>query len=260
MKTCIIYSVKNDPRHLRDLQRSLDLVSKNVVSILKNIEFIMFCDPGIESIVKTIFTNSRIPNKLIIKEFITRQPPYNTEIQQRIHNNISYKNMCRFWAGEIFKDKDVLTYDYYMRLDCDSFITEPLVENPFEVMERNNKIYGYITGGKFLDSPEVCANLNNTLKEFEKQNKELILDSVNTLTEGTLYYTNFEICKIKAFTESSYMNLYEFIDQSGGIYIYRWGDHIIRYAGIHMLLGTNLVEEFRNIKYTHQRFINGRIV
>ena len=71
------------------------------------------------------------------------------------------------------------------------------------------------------------------------------------------YNTNFEILKIEKFTKSDYLKFYDHVDQSGGIYLYRWGDHIIRYAILNMLYGDSGVKEIDNIKYTHQGFING---
>ena len=218
MKNCLIYSVKADQRHLQHLNNSLKLVRDNLNPFTEDMDILFFCDPEVADQVTSIISELKITNECKMLEFNTIQPEYNQSIQNRIIGNTSYKNMCRFWAGEIFKNKEVLKYDYYMRLDCDSYITSPIRFNPFEILKEKNKIYGFISGGVFLDSPDVCRDLNVTLKQFEVDHPELIVKGCD-FKEGTLYYTNFEICKVKEFAESNYMRLYEYLDKSGGIYI-----------------------------------------
>lgn len=257
MKTCLIYTVKADENHLKQLRKSLELVRNHLNPFVDNLDILFFCDKGTEVEVSSITKELKLPNTIKLLEFTTKQPPYSETIKSSINGQIAYKNMCRFWSGEIFKNEEVLKYDYYMRLDCDSYITAPFGFNPFEKLEEKNKIYAYISGGLFLDSEKACKGLNAALKQFEIDRPELIVNGCD-FKEGTLYYTNFEICRIADFAESSYMDLYNYLDKNGGIYIYRWGDHIIRYAGIHMMLGVDRVEALTGIGYTHQTFINGK--
>ena len=222
MNCCLIYTVKADPCHTNQLRKSLGLVKANLNPFVPNLDILFFCDKAAESVVSDMTRKLGLSNRVKFLEFVTTQPKYGNEIQSRISDQISYKNMCRFWAGEVFKNSDVLEYDYYMRLDCDSFITAPLEFNPFETLAEKDKFYGYLTGGMFLDSPDVCRDLNATLKRFETEHGDSIISPAN-FKEGSLYYTNFEICRIRSFSESAYMSLYEYLDRSGGIYIYRWG-------------------------------------
>jgi hypothetical protein len=124
-------------------------------------------------------------------------------------------------------------------------------------MREENKDYAFTKGGMFMDTVPYYEGINNALREFEAQFPEIMKNPVSTLREGLLYYTNFEICRVKAFSESLYMNLFDHIVRVQGIYKYRWGDHIIRYAGIHLLLGFDRVKEIVDMDYTHQYFVNG---
>jgi hypothetical protein len=249
MRKCIIYTVKNDSAHLKNLTQSLGCVLNNLIPFSPEVEFLFFCDPGVENLVRNIVSSVNIKNDVFYFPFTTRPPAGYEKTSQ-----LQYKNMCRFWAGEVFRHPKVLGYDYYMRLDCDSFITGPIGYDPFDMMQKENKDYAFIT--KFMDTPPYFEGLNKALAEFEAQFPEKMKNPVSTLQEGLLYYTNFEICRVKAFSEGLYKGFFDHIERIGGIYKHRWGDHIIRYAGIHMLIGFDRVKEM-NIKYTHQAFTNG---
>jgi hypothetical protein len=258
MKKAIIYTVKDDPKHLADLTFSLTFVKNNVLPFIPDLDIILFYDPDgarkITNIVRSRFPDEFIEKHVHLLLFITKPP---SGYEHCI--GVGYKNMCRFWAGEVFRHPKVQEYDYYMRLDCDSFITDPIGYDPFEMMAREDKDYAFMTGGKFRDTEPYYQGINDALREFEGQytGTPIIKNKVDDLWEGLLYYTNFEIVRVKAFSESLYMNLFDHIERVNGIYIHRWGDHIIRYAGIHILIGFDRVKEITDIKYAHQGFING---
>lgn len=259
MKKCLIYTVKDDPKHLADLTFSLTFVKNNLLPFVPKLDIILFCDnPNNNKITNLIqsrfpIVGSKTPDVYTFN-FPTKPPSGFEHCIQ-----VGYKNMCRFWAGEVFRHPKVKEYDYYMRLDCDSFITEPVGYDPFEMMAREDKDYAFMTGGKFRDTEPYYDGINDALRMFEAQysGTPLIKNKVDDLWEGLLYYTNFEIVRIKAFSDSLYMNLFDHIERVNGIYLHRWGDHIIRYAGVHMLLGFDRVKEISDIKYAHQGFVNG---
>lgn len=271
MKNCLIYTVKNDQRHLNNLVQSLTLFRDNLNKFVNNIDIIFFYDNGAEGFIENLVKQLNLTNKIILKEFTTKMPVYPDILQKEINEtianpnilfaqNVGYKNMCRFWAGEIFKDEIVKTYDYYLRLDTDAYITSPVGYNIFDEIDKENKICTYIKGNLMCDPPQFCQKLNKTLVEYEsKYNGQLMKSASTLLPEGMYYNTNFEICKVKSFIESDYLKFYDHIDQSGGIYLYRWGDHIIRYAISNILFDNFYVKEVDNIKYTHQGFINGKL-
>ena len=272
MKSCIVYTVKDDPHHLRCLSKSLKLVSDNLIQVkgLFDTDFIFFNDPPVvfKGVIMNLLEDKLdelkkaygIKNNFIYKVFDTRQPDYSPEIKAKITTQIGYKNMCRFWAGEIFKDKDILNYDYYLRLDCDSYITDRVPYDPFKLIDSEDKFYGHLKGAIFQDSPHVIVDFRKTLMEFEWGYNGKIIKSCMDFPEGSLYFTNFEIVKPLSFRDSGYMDLYKYLDNTGGIYMHRWGDAPIRYAGINMLMGNSGVMEILDIKYTHQHFVNGVLV
>jgi alpha 1,2-mannosyltransferase len=262
MKNCLIYSVKNDSVHLNNLKISLKLFRDNLNPFINNIDIIFFYDPGLKEHLQNLSNELGLTNNIILKEFVVSMPIYPEEIRNKInqvlndasiHSSecIGYKNMCKFWAGEVFKDSVVQNYDYFLRLDCDSFILSPVKYDIFEKVENEKKICAYIKGSKAMDNPKMALGLNKEVYKFEQDYKGKIFDSITTIDEGCFYNTNFEICKIKDIIESDYLDLYEHIDKSGGIYIHRWGDHIIRYAGISIFFGKSSIKEFDDIRYAH---------
>lgn len=260
MKTCLIYTVKNDRSHLSQLTQSLKCVSRNLFPFVEDLDVIMFLDPGLDDIISKMITPYRKEKEFILRPFITKAPDYPEEIKKKITQPIGYKNMCRFWAGEVFKDTIVQNYEYYMRLDCDSLITHPINYDPFKRIEQEQMIYGYMRGGIWIDKPQYCQKLNTTIKEFEKNYEGHLVGTIDNVQEGTLYYTNFEVVKIDEFAKTDYMELYNYLDNNGGIYLYRWGDHIIRYAGVELFHGQNKAKCFTDIRYKHQRFVDGVII
>ncbi|KAK3246964.1 hypothetical protein CYMTET_43520 [Cymbomonas tetramitiformis] len=56
---------------------------------------------------------------------------------------VQYRQMCRFFAVEMFRQPVLQDFDWYMRLDTDSFILAPVAEDPFLHMARNNKQYAF---------------------------------------------------------------------------------------------------------------------
>lgn len=51
------------------------------------------------------------------------------------------------------------------------------------------------------------------------------------------------------------MKYFDYLDKLGGIYIYRWGDHVIHTLGIAMFMPENQTHRFRDIAYRHQVFV-----
>jgi len=267
MKYCIIYSVKNDPVHLYRLQQSLQLFKENLNPFIGNVDIIFFPDDGLEKYLIDLTKNIGISN-IYFQKFPNEIPKYSDEIMVKINESINnathhsekvgYKHMCRFWAGEIFKNQMIKEYDFFLRLDCDSFILEKVKYNIFEEFEKDKKICAYMKGSKSMDNPKMSFGLNNEIFRFEEKYEGKIIDSIKTIPEGTLVGTNFELCNIKSILNSDYMKVYEHIDKSGGIYIHRWGDHIIRYAIVSMIFGKNCIKYIDNIVYRHNNELFNR--
>jgi hypothetical protein len=153
----------------------------------------------------------------------------------------------------------VIEYDYLMRLDSDSKIMGNWFDI-FDLMENKNVTYfGNIEGA---DSEHGLPGLMN-LKSFTYYYKEkyrIIPKNPTRLNRAfdipeqiRLYNTNFDIIKIEFFKKDQIRHWTDAIDETFGIFKYRWGDHVLRYittalfaAPAEVLLRTDF-----NLSYCH---------
>lgn len=170
---------------------------------------------------------------------------------------LGYRHMCRFFAGEIFRNDILNDYNYIMRMDTDSKVLRQVDYNVFDYMSTNDLYYGFIANAVQLDNPKVCIGLWAKSLEWSNSNKEACLkEPLKEIEEYKLYYTNFEICKLEWFKKSKYLDFFDYIDSAGGIYTNRWGDHVIRYIGVNMLMEDNHKYPIYDIAYQHGAIYN----
>jgi len=172
--------------------------------------------------------------------------------------NIGYRNMCRFFAGEIFQHTSLQKYKYIWRLDSDSYLLAPIKYDVFNKMAEEKYVYGYQHIEK--DVPEVSKDLWTITKKYisDHQINPTYLSKFlnNGEWDRSYYYTNFEIIDIDYFKSNVIKNFYQYLDKSGGIYYYRWGDAIIRLLTLAIFSDESKVHQFSDIAYQHQYFIN----
>jgi hypothetical protein len=171
----------------------------------------------------------------------------------------NYQHMCRFWFKLVLDIPIVIEYDYLMRLDSDSKI----MGNWFDIFDlMENKNVTYFGNIEAADSERGLPGLMN-LKSFTYYYKEkyrIIPKNPTRLNRAfdipeqiRLYNTNFDIIKIEFFKRDQIRHWTDAIDETFGIFKYRWGDHVLRYittalfaAPAEVLLRTDF-----NLSYCH---------
>lgn len=259
---CILYLVRSSEKDLDDLNKSLELVEKNLISFTNNTDLVVFCENSFSEY------KSKVKSKLNIKyqeiEFII--PNYSQEIIDQIpefyphptHGNgpvawghpgfsIGYRHMCRFFSGQLYEFDILKNYDYYLRLDTDSFIHTPLNYDIFEWAKRTECYYGYISSAVQKDNPKVIEGLWNIVNQLIPE---------NFIEEGTMFYTNFELGKVSWFLTSEYMRFYNELDKTGGFYTKRWGDAPIKFLGINLLMEPKHIIPVHGFTYQHGAIYN----
>jgi alpha 1,2-mannosyltransferase len=177
---------------------------------------------------------------------------YKQEISEKVFGfGLSYRLMCRFFSGELFKILKLYNYTYYLRLDTDSRFTE-LVRDLFTEFTSLDMSYGYIT--ILNEPPEVTLLLVDEVKSYLK-NKDniqnyIIKDHSNQL--NFCYYNNFEIVKISEFIVDNHIDLYEHLDKTNGFIKYRWGDALFRFIYVNLFIPQNKIYYFYNVGYHHK--------
>ena len=253
---CILYLVRSSEKDLEDFNKSLELIEKNVIPFTKDVDLVVFCEKSFEEYKSQVKTNLNIKYQEI--EF--KVPDYSEEIRSQIqeffphptHGNgpvawghpgfsLGYRHMCRFFSGQMYEFNVMEEYDYYLRLDTDSFIHTPLNYDIFEWAKQNECYYGFIAPAVQQDNEKVVEGL------WEYVNKLY----PNEIPDRMMFYTNFELGKVSWFLTSQYKNFYNEIDKSGGIYTKRWGDAPIKFLGINLFMNSKNIIPVKGFTYQH---------
>jgi len=268
IKGAVVYLLNNSEEDKNDFKSSLDglikfYLKKYPCDVIcfheKN-----FCIDELQYLKNTYEVN------LIFQEIDFKIPNYEEEIIKKIPeyfphpqdpNNIGfpmgYRHMCRFFAGDIFNQSILNNYRYIWRLDTDSKILSEIESDIFYEMSRNKAVYGYINIQH--DHPAVIKDLWETSeKYFRKINKSKIFDENKDFHYRRVFYTNFEVLDLEWFKSNEYQSFYNYLDATAGIYIHRWGDHIIRYIALNSLESKNKFLFFKDIVYQHGEIYHNR--
>jgi alpha 1,2-mannosyltransferase len=255
----IIYLLKKDQKEIDMLSMSLKLLK---VNFLPSNDYPIFVLHD-EMIEEEIFDKLQSDVKFTTVFVDFKSDEYQKNIKPGVDDKIrvpgvdryfdmGYRHMCRFYSYGMYEVLELQDTDLYLRLDCDSYFTEPVDYDIFKYMEDNDLIYGYnlIT----TDNPLVSKNLWEVSKDYSRT-VDVIKTPIDGIPQYNMYYTNFEIAKFHWFKESAYKPYFDFIDNENGIYKWRWGDAIIKYLGIEMFLPENKKHLF-NVPYKHGNIFN----
>lgn len=186
----------------------------------------------------------------------------------------SYRNMCRFNSGFFFRQKKLLEYEWYFRV-------EPAVEylcdfqyDPFKFLRENNKIYGFVT--TIPEYENTIPTLWPTVEQFIDTNKHDIHpnNSINFLTTNETdinygvpllkskssynlchFWSNFEIGNLNFWRSPEYLRYFDHLDQSGGFYYERWGDAPVHSIGLSLLADKHQIHHFDDLGYYHPPYM-----
>jgi alpha 1,2-mannosyltransferase len=193
----------------------------------------------------------------VMPEWVSEDPAkYTVPLDQAW---MGYRHMCRYFSGGIYRDPRLLKYDYYWRLDSDSYIYSPINYDPFEYMAKNNKEYACM-GSDDGECDHVVVDLWEETQRFMKTHNIPMTKSIEkTVLDGKwtprLYYTNFEMGKFSFFRSEKYMAYFDHLDATGNIFYKRWGDTPIHWFGVNMLLEQEKIWCVKDIAYQHQAWI-----
>jgi hypothetical protein len=229
VKGCFIYLVNHTEQAVADGVRSLALLQANYLDRFPT-PVLLFHEAGLTDEMRT---------RLAASAQVTFVPVDFSAYP----NGTGYNHMCRFFAGEVFRQPALARFDYYCRLDTDSFINAPVGYDLFDFAQSAGVWYGFLNDA-IHDNPEYCQGLWDAARKFGI--------STAHIPEGRLYYTNFEVCYLPWFRGNPWRAFYRFLDDAGGIYAHRWGDHTIRYIGVKALMEPERVKQLTGIAYSHQ--------
>jgi hypothetical protein len=242
-KACIVYLV--DTYDLPNFRLSLSLVHN--IKTHEPLQIIAFHELSLPSdVIQEL--SAKYSVRFVPIEFML--PKYPRAILEAIPEvfkgpgcefTLGYRHMCRFFAGEVFKRPELAEYDYVIRLDTDSFILGPLLY-PIEQMVKTGAVYGYRVINE--DHESCYRGFYNAVSNFCYTHNVRMMP----VTEGSVYYTNFEVYKMDRFKSGLYQDFYDYLDRTGGFFTARWGDHILRYTAV---VGLRWPTTYFNFHYAH---------
>ena len=255
MKLSFTYLVKQDEMIWDEFCTSLKLLEKNILSKLTcDHQILIFCEgkpaKNAKKLINYLVKNKslKIIEKMIsLKKYVKRSNkdnyiedfPHATRCE--LFTPLGYRDMCKFFSIDVFHDNNLKDSDYFIRVDTDSFFLD-VRKNFLEDLSSLDCDYAYIEHTNQNEDKAVSVGFGQCLYNYCKLNykKEFLQSNYFEIcTEATLkpqmYYTNFEVVKIKWAKSLEHIDLINHIVKSGGIYNYRWGDNIIRYYSVKLL-------------------------
>ena len=183
--------------------------------------------------------------------------------------------MCRFMSWDIFHHHALEHFEYYWRLDSDSFLHSKLHRDPIETLALSGATYGFVLDS--TDPSYAVFGLWNTTKAFlvdffgETRGRAMAdrflaaegRDYGNK-DGGSVFYTNFEISKLQFWRTEPYVSFFRAVERAGGVYQHRWGDAALHYLAVRLFVDPSKVIRFADVPYWHQYSVyapsKGRII
>ncbi|PVU88393.1 hypothetical protein BB561_005883 [Smittium simulii] len=171
--------------------------------------------------------------------------------------NESYRFMCRFQSGFVYKHPLLKDLDYYWRIEPDVKYYCELDYDPFEFMSKNNKIYGWnMAPNEYMETiPTLWETTRKFMKEYshhvnDKNILKWVIDKDGNYN-GCHFWTNFEIVNLSFYRSAAYTDYFNYLDKAGGFFYERWGDAPVHTLAAAMFLSKDQIHHFRDIGYYH---------
>lgn len=212
-------------------------------------------------------------------------PPPHIDLEKLEHNlrnsndviygfSRSYRNMCHFNSGYFYKQKRLLDYEWYFRVEPDVEYMCDFLYDPFTLLRTLNKTYGFvITIPDYINTmPTLWSTVQDYMKEYPQHlhpnnalkfltsNDSDIFHNIHTKTNSEYnlchFWSNFEIGNLNFFRGEAYELYFKFLDQAGGFYYERWGDAPVHSIALSLLLDKDEIYHFEDIGYYHAPYMS----
>ncbi|CAO3643195.1 unnamed protein product [Cunninghamella blakesleeana] len=171
-----------------------------------------------------------------------------------------YRFQARFFSGLIFSHPALEDIDYYWRFEIGTEYPCDIKFDPFQYMKDHNKKLSFSIS--LYEYAETIPTLYTTFKDYANNHPadiyhanepdslwSFITDSSTGGYNNCHFWTNFQIADLNFFKSQQYMDYFNHIDQSGGIFYERWGDPVIHTLGATLFLTKNDIQFWDDICY-----------
>lgn len=163
-----------------------------------------------------------------------------------------YLHMCNFTSNMYdYPNTELSQYDFILTHDDESGYDSKVDINPFSVLREQNKLFGaYKTGQRLKNGRPHQGHLDTRvglwqltkrfleLKNLTPKNEKLaslLTDSAANNNFHLLDWCDTYVIDTKMFKSQLWKEWIGFVNKSGGIYKYRWGDNEIISLFVHMI-------------------------
>ena len=272
-----VYLVKPDRKAWSELQISLMHLKRNILdrlSVIYRVIIFIEEDPPRDMAAYLKQFDSAIQGRLNIEsinlaEFV-RRPTHVSELEFPSASRcdqvvgIGYRDMCKFFAFDVFQHGLVGKCKYMVRLDTDSFFMNASKSFARD-LEHLVEDYAYLRGTVQAEDKAVSVGFGRHLYMFKRQEglENRMSESWQRICgEATasplIYYTNFEVVRVQWALSYDVKKLADHVVDSNGIYRYRWGDALIRYYFVKLLNARR--KELKGVLYKHSGMYDSRNV
>ena len=251
---------------LNELKKTLELLYKNYNNDQKDDIWIFH-----EGDFTTKIQNEVRANRSEIRFFHLKDenwsvyPPFvenRWSSRSKLPYSLGYRLMIRWYAIRIWHVMAMMGYTWILRLDDDSGILSPIKFNIFGFMEKYGYQYAYRIVAvesphslfyDFLTSHIIKHKITNISQMMDVcETKETLADFNFPncgLTPG--YYTNFFVTNVTRWLDPDVQSLLHSFDNTGMMFLARWGDLEIQSAIVRILFPENQIHRFTSFSYSH---------
>jgi alpha 1,2-mannosyltransferase len=139
--------------------------------------------------------------------------------------SLSYRFMCRYNSGFIFRHPLLDGYKYYWRIEPGVHFSCKLAFDPFARMRKFGKKYAFVITLEELEA--TIPTLWNATLSFARSQPQMLGTGMAHLSQfmranhtynGCHYWSNFEIADLDFYRSHEYLAYFDFLDRAGGFF------------------------------------------
>mmetsp|Transcript_8189 Transcript_8189/g.19029 ORF Transcript_8189/g.19029 Transcript_8189/m.19029 type:complete len:425 (+) Transcript_8189:20-1294(+) len=166
--------------------------------------------------------------------------------------SLGFRHMIRFFTIQLYEHPAMQKYDYYWRLDSDSFLIGRLWVDPFVFMRASDYKFGFVASTNV--QPEFTADLWE-LTEAHRRSEGITSEWFSGKWNGFAFYSNCEIARVDFWGLPEVQAYLNKVDQAGGIYKVRWPDSAIHFLAATMFLHSQEMVQLVFMPYWHHNLV-----
>lgn len=190
---------------------------------------------------------------------LTEDPRSDARLRNASHVSLGYRAQARWKAGPMFKHPVFTTaggIKYIWWLDYDSYLPGEQREDPFLYLHERQLLFAWTHWG--VDARASSRHFWEYTRMYMHaagigpEDSFLLRDvHVERAFRGRVMMNDNEILRTDWFAEGPYFDYFTYLDSLQGIWMHRWGDHLVRTFGIAMHMPETRMVQL-TLPYAHQ--------